>query len=119
MHWIRVFLAASLIAVGAAASAANLGFLGNAPISRMTAEDIDLLYAAAVEVLDNARDGDAMGWENPATNASGSLRPLDTYTGKNGETCRTLRVINRASGMVTQNTFPLCKGPDGWKMTWN
>jgi hypothetical protein len=118
MSHIRVILTAGLMACGSV-SAANLGFLGNAPISRMTAEDIDLLYATAVEVLENARDGDAMGWENAATSASGSLRPLETYAGKNGETCRSLRVINRAGGMVSQNTIPLCKGPDGWKMTWD
>jgi surface antigen len=112
----RFALAASLALAGPA-FAANLGFLGNAPISRMTKEDVDILYKTAVEVLETSRDGDGQEWENPATSAGGTLRALDSFTGSAGERCRHLRVNNRAGGLRNQSVVTVCKQPDGqWKL---
>jgi surface antigen len=114
---IRLTIAACLALTFGSAYAANLGFLGNAPISRMTAEDVDLLYAAAVEVLENYADGDGRAWENPATDAGGSLRVIDSYAGPAGERCRHLRVNNHAAGLRNQTVVALCRQPDGkWKL---
>ena len=109
-------LATCLALACSTASAANLGFLGQAPISRMTAEDVDLMYQAAVDALDNTPDGGRRGWENPSTSASGTMMPLATYTGPDGMTCRTIRVLSHAAGLKNQSVFDLCKQPDGrWK----
>jgi surface antigen len=110
-------ITATLILASASAHAANLGFLGNAPISRMTAEDVDLLYAAAVAALENSDNGVRTGWENPATDAGGTFMPVQTFDGPAGERCRMLQVTTRASGLRNQLALPLCKQPDGtWKM---
>ena len=121
-QWLQILggpflpLMLGLLLAGLTAQAANLGFLGNAPISRMTAEDVDMLYDAVVNALDNAKDGERTGWENPATSASGTLTPLDTYSGPAGNRCRHLQVISRAGGLRNQSVFALCKQPDGkWK----
>jgi surface antigen len=99
-----------------AALAANLGFLGNAPISRMNQEDVDILYKAAVDVLDKGADGVRVGWENPKTDAAGTLRPLDTFKGPAGEVCRHLQIDNRAGGLRNQTVLTLCETADGtWK----
>ena len=99
--------------VPTAVLAANLGFLGNAPVSQMTEADVEMLYAAAVSALESSPDKARTGWENPDTGASGSLMPLDTFVAATGETCRHLQVINRAGNLRAQNVFRLCKSADG------
>ena len=107
--------ACTLLACGAA-HCANLGFLGNAPISRMNEEDVNMMYATAQEALEHGGDGQRRGWENPSTGASGIMTPLDTYTGTDGIRCRHLQVISRAGGLKNQSVFELCRQPDGqWK----
>jgi surface antigen len=110
---LRLSFAATLALAAALAQGANLGFLGQAPISRMTAEDVDILYAAAVDVLENYPDGDGREWENPATDAGGGLRAVDSHIGPAGERCRHLRVNNRAAGMRNQTVIAVCKQPEG------
>ena len=110
-------IAATLILASATAQAANLGFLGNAPISRMTAEDVDLLSAAAIDALENSANGVRTGWENPSTSAGGTFMPSQTFSGPACEPCRQLQVTSRAGGLRNQLSLPLCKQPDGtWKI---
>jgi len=119
MHtWCRTLATAVSGWAPAAALAANLGFLGNAPISQMTEADVDMFYAAVVAALENSPDKARTGWENPDTGASGSLTPLDTFVAASGEPCRHLQVINRAGSLRAQNVFRLCKSADGkWRVT--
>jgi surface antigen len=95
-----------------AALAANLSFLGNAPISRMTQEDIDILYGAAVEALDSAADGEDRRWENPKTRGGGTLTPLKTYPGPGGR-CRDLQIENSAGGLRNRVVVSMCEQADG------
>jgi surface antigen len=112
--------AACLILACGTLHSANLGFLGNAPISRMSAEDVDLLYTAVTNALDRGEDGTATRWGNPSTGASGTLVPLDTFTGPGGQRCRHLQVDNQAGGLHNKSVFELCKQADGtWKAIAN
>jgi surface antigen len=116
MAGIRLLTVAALATVCVQAHAANMGFLGNAPISRMTEEDVDMFYQAVQETLDKIPDKTRTGWENAATGASGTLLPLDSFAGPAGEPCRHLQITNRAGGLRSQHVFTLCKGADGsWK----
>jgi len=110
---IRIFTLAALAAIAASTHAANMSFLGNAPISRMTEEDVDMFYAAVQETLEKSPDKSRAGWENPTTGASGTLVPLDTFAGPAGEPCRHLQITNRAGGLRSQHVFTLCKAIDG------
>jgi surface antigen len=112
----RLALAASLMPIGGYALAANIGFLGNAPISRMNAEDIDLFYAKASEVLEKGADGAAVRWENARTGAGGTLTPLNSYPGADGP-CRDIEIENAAGGLRSRNTFTLCRTAAGeWRV---
>jgi len=99
------------------ASAANALVLGNAPISRMNTQDVDLLFAAAQAVLDVGEDGVGRRWENPRTGAGGTLTPVRTYTGDSGP-CRDLMVENRAGGITgPAMTVSVCRAANGeWKL---
>jgi surface antigen len=111
-------LAIALLAglCASAALAANTTFLGDAPISRMTPEDVDILYAASIRVLEIGSDGVAQTWENPATGAGGVLTPLKSYT-RGATRCRDLHVKNHAREIQSQGTvLTLCRTADGqWK----
>jgi surface antigen len=108
-------LAACLALAGGALHAANLGFLNNAPLSRMTAEDVDILQSALNDALDNGADGQPTDWANRDTGAGGTLIPLESYDGAGGQRCRRLRVKNHAGGLKAENVLALCRQPDG---TW-
>jgi surface antigen len=113
-------LAAALGLAASLAHAGNLGFLGTSPLARMTAEDVDILYRTALDTLDNAEDGKRTFWENASTNASGSMRVLESFEGKAGERCRRLQLNSRAQGVGGQNVVTLCKQGDGrWKAPAN
>ena len=112
---LKLFLLSIALPCSNAALAANLNFLGNAPISRMTQEDIDIFYGAAVKALDSAADGEGRRWENPKTRAGGTLTPLKTYPGPGGR-CRDLQVENSAGGLSNRTVVSMCKQADGaWK----
>lgn len=111
----RLVVTLAMLCAGAAL-AANTTFLGDAPISRMTAEDVDILYAAAIRVLDSGADGVAQTWENRATGAGGVLTPLNSYT-RGATPCRDLHVRNHAREIQGQGTvLTMCRTADGeWK----
>ncbi|MGQ0578235.1 MAG: hypothetical protein ACT4PQ_04910 [Betaproteobacteria bacterium] len=114
---LKLFLLSLALPYSAAVLAANLNFLGNTPISRMTQEDIDIFYGAAVKALDSAADGEQRRWENPTTRAGGTLTPLRTYPGP-VDRCRDLQVENSAGGLSNRVVVSMCKQADGaWKKT--
>ena len=98
------------------ALAVNTTFLRDAPVSRMTREDVDILWAAATRVLESGPDGVAQTWENRATGAGGVLTPLKT-SARGATRCRDLQVKNHAGELQGQATVvTLCRTADGeWK----
>jgi surface antigen len=113
---LRLACGACLALVCGTVHPANLGFLGDAPISRMTKDDVDILYKAATETLDSNADGKPRKWGNPVTGAGGTLTPVDTFTGPDGARCRHLQVNNHAGGLKNKTRLAMCKQADGsWK----
>jgi surface antigen len=95
----------------------NTLFADKMPIGRMTAEDIDIMLAAAYKALDDLPDGKTSRWENPKTGAGGYLTPRATYR-ESGLACRDLQVENSAGGLSNRSVFGVCKQADGtWKVS--
>jgi surface antigen len=112
-----VIAAAVLVLAAGPGRAANLGFLGDAPISRMTEQDVDILYKSVMDTLEHSENNAQVGWDNPATGAGGVLVPLDEFKGPAGQRCRHLQVNNHAGGLRNKHVLTLCKQPDGeWKL---
>ena len=103
-----------LLAAGGAQAQSNLGFLRDAPIERMTREDLQLLSTNYKGALDRNADGQASAWVNPKTGHSGTAKPLSTKTEK-GRTCRRLEYTNQAGGRTGKGELTFCKVDGAWK----
>ncbi len=104
----------ALLAVGAPAHASNLQFLRDAPVAKMTKEDLALFQSSLRAALDQNADGSTRRWENPATGASGTLTPVSTFE-QDGARCRRLEIVNTVQGVTGRSTFNMCRQADG---TW-
>jgi surface antigen len=112
-----VLLALLLLGLSARATASNLQFLRDAPISKMTKEDSALFQAAMREALEHDADGVTRRWENPKTGASGTLTPVSTSM-HDGVKCRKIEIINNVQGQSGRSAFDMCRQPNGeWVST--
>ena len=108
--------AGALLALAAAdARAINEMFAKDAPLARMTAEDLRLAREALQRALDQGRDGEEFQWQNPGTSASGTVTPLSTFE-KQGLKCRGLAFSLTARGETSRTGWNVCRTPDGWKV---
>jgi surface antigen len=113
----RLALAAALAASCALAQAqSNFAFLQDAPIQKMTKEDLALLMKNSNEALSRNADGETSGWTNPKSGASGTATPLRSFT-RQGMKCREAEYTNHAGGFNGAGRYTLCRVPNGeWKL---
>jgi surface antigen len=99
----------------AAQAQSNLTFLQDAPIARMTREDVALMTKNSNEALNGNADGETSAWTNPRTGASGTATPLRTFTQK-GMKCRETEYTNHAGGLNGASRLTLCRQGSDWKI---
>lgn len=107
-----------MISIAPSAYSQALGFMDYSPIAYYTAQDNRIADEAGLDALDNYADMTVRKWSNPATGASGTITPLETYSNEAGHTCRKARAIDRTTSPPLQGqfTFHLCKDPEkGWQ----
>jgi surface antigen len=112
--------AAALVAVSAAASAANLGFLNDTPISYMKQRDQQALNSAAQKALETKQDGESLEWDNKGAGnpvpINGTVTPQNTFE-ENGQKCRKITLVANAKGQTQTWTPTACRQSDGkWKL---
>lgn len=104
--------------LSAPALGVNYGFLEYDPIAYFQDDDWKISDKAALDAVENGADGVVVKWSNPKTGASGAIKPLKTYTNKDGLHCRQVATIDRTTKpkLTGKYTFDVCKHPDGeWK----
>ena len=97
------------------ATAANMWFARDMPMSRMNAEDVNIMQGAVYAALDAAADGETRRWENSKTGAHGDFTTRSSFT-DSGMRCRDLEIENSAGGLNNRSLLTLCKTADGWKI---
>jgi hypothetical protein len=97
------------------ASAGNLSFLANSPLSYFTPEDMNLMQENSTRVLDAPGASPKQSWSNATTGASGWAQVRGQFTSSDGVPCKRLRIVNKAKGLESDATYTVCKYPDrGW-----
>jgi hypothetical protein len=97
------------------ASAGNLSFLANSPLSYFTPEDMNLMQENSMRVLDAPGANPKQSWSNATTGASGWAQVRGQFTSSDGVPCKRLRIVNKAKGLQSDATYSVCKYPDrGW-----
>ena len=111
----RIALALAALLACAPVHAINEMFAKDAPISRMTKEDLDIAGAVMRKALDEGKDGQLFEWNNPKTSASGTVTALKAFD-KQGMHCRGAAFSTSAGGKSSRSEWNLCKTPEGWKV---
>jgi hypothetical protein len=106
----------SLVLGMQSAFANNLSFLKQTPMAAFTDEDHALMMQNVEAVLSDATTPHKRDWNNPKTGHSGTTETLIAFSGPKGESCKRLRVINKAGGRDSRATYTLCKGDAGWQL---
>ena len=110
-----LFLGMILGAIGVA-QAANVNFLGDAPIAYMNADDQRLFREAVTKALDKTADGQTVNWSNPKTKAGGEIKLIRTDD-MHGDLCRIAQVHNKAGGRENRGVYRACKNAKGeWRL---
>ena len=105
-------LAAAFLLTAGSASAQTLMFMRDTPYTHFTKEDHAMFDAAMKESLDKSADGQSSAWSNPATKASGELKPVESFERK-GQKCRKLYIANKARGRSASGEYNFCKQASG------
>jgi hypothetical protein len=98
------------------AVANNLSFLKQTPMAAFTDEDHALMMQNVEAVLSDANTPAKRDWNNPKTGHSGTTETLVAFSGPKSESCKRLRVANKAGGRDSKATYTLCKGDAGWQL---
>jgi hypothetical protein len=112
-------IAATLLGLALSSStlALNMDFLRLDPLRFYTQEDFRISEQTAIEALDNNADNVSSEWENPESGNSGVITPLSTFNNKKGETCRTVKIVDRTEALSGEDTVHVCKEADsGWRI---
>lgn len=115
---VQSMAAVALVAGTAVASAANLGFLNDTPISYMKQRDLQALNKAASAALEGNKDGESSDWSNQGTgnpvSIKGTVTPHESFE-EGGRTCRKVTLVAVAKGQTQTWTPTACKPSGGGK----
>ncbi len=104
------------IALPLTVNASNMRFLEFSPAAYFTEKDLELLRAAAKDLLDNREDGESATWKNEENAHNGKLTVLNSYADF-GTTCRRMKVFSDAIEVSATRIMTLCRDKEGsWKI---
>lgn len=110
-HGGKVLLLSVLVAA-VPASAQNVLFMKDAPYAHFTAEDHAIFNETLNDTLGHGAEGETRKWSNPKTRASGEMTPLKSFE-RDGRSCRTLSIKNKAKGLTGSAKYNFCKQDSG------
>src|ERR1700722_8212310 len=90
-------VAAVLLAGPRDASAASLGILARSAGGKFNDEDVRILQATALTLLNDGVLGQSQDWSNPNSSAHGTLKIVKIFKSTEGFSCKSLLVENSAS----------------------
>jgi len=102
---------ALLIAAGPA-WALNMSGFKDAPITRLTGEELKAFRAAVMKVLDDTPDGIMVEWKAPKTTFVSKITPVKSFTaGK--QRCREATIESDARDRYQRGLYTFCKQANG------
>jgi len=112
-----IMVTAVLLTAARGASAASLGFLSRSAEGKFNDEDVRILQATALSLLNDGVLGQSQDWSNPNSTAHGTIKIVKVFQSTEGFSCKSLRVENSASGLHNRATYAVCEvHPGDWKI---
>lgn len=106
-----IFTLVFVLAAGAA-SALNMSGFKDAPITRLTGEELKAFRATVMKTLDESPDGGTVVWQAPMTKFVSKITPHRTFTdGK--QKCREATVESDSQDRFQRGIYTFCKASNG------
>lgn len=103
---------AAMVLVTAPAWAVNTNVFKDAPITRLTGEEVKVFRAEVMRALDTAPDGATVEWKAPKTRFTSKITPQRTFTDGKLK-CRDTTVESDAHDRYQRGLYTFCKGAKG------
>jgi surface antigen len=108
----RIIVLAAAILLPGIVSAQNWSGFKDAPITRLTAEELKDYLAFLGKTLDSGPEGSTVEWKAPRTNFTSKITPLKAYT-KSGQQCREATIESDARDLHQRGRYTLCRAAKG------
>ena len=108
----RIILPLALIVVMSPAWALNMSGFKDAPITRLTGEELKAFRAAVMKVLNETPEGTTVEWKAPKTPFVSKITPMKSFTdGK--QQCREATIESDARDLLQRGLYTFCKQANG------
>jgi surface antigen len=109
---VRTTLGLALVIASCAASAMNMNVFKDAPITRLTADEVKEFRAAVMKTLDATADGTTVEWKAPKTRFVSKITPQKSF--EDGKLkCREATIESDAHDRFQRGLYTFCKGAKG------
>ena len=108
----RTFLALALALTLCPAWALNMNGFKDAPITRLSPEEVKEFRGVVMKALDEGKDGSTVEWKAPKTKFVSKITPQKTFTdGKMN--CREATIESDSHDRFQRGLYTFCKGQKG------
>ena len=108
----RTLLSLALLAVAGSAWALNMSGFKDAPITRLSGEELKVFRAFVMKTLDQTPDGTTVEWKAEKTRFVSKLTPQKSFT--DGKLpCREITIDSDAHDRYQRGLYTMCKAANG------
>lgn len=100
------------LALAAPAYAVNVSGFKDAPITRLTGEELKAFRAIVMKTLDEAPDGATVEWKAPKTRFVSKITPRKSFA-DGALKCREATIESDAHDLFQRGLYIFCKGAKG------
>ena len=109
---IRTFLALMLALALSPALALNMSGFRDAPVTRLSADEVKEFRAAVMKALDTGADGATVEWKAPKTRFVSKITPQKSFEDGKSK-CREATIESDSHDRFQRGLYTFCKGEKG------
>jgi surface antigen len=115
---VRTSLWMALLIAAGPTFALNMSGFKDAPITRLTGEELKAFRAAVMKTLDEAPEGTTVEWKAPKTPFVSKITPMRTFT-DGARQCRDATIESDARDRFQRGLYTFCKQANGeWQFSF-
>ncbi|OGA21762.1 MAG: hypothetical protein A3I02_05420 [Betaproteobacteria bacterium RIFCSPLOWO2_02_FULL_67_26] len=108
----KIIFPALVLALAAPAFAINMSGFKEAPITRLTGEELKAFRATVMKTLDDTPDGMTVEWKAPKTRFVSKITPQKSFT-EGKLRCREATIESDSHDRYQRGIYTFCKGAKG------
>jgi surface antigen len=101
-----------LAGFAAPAWALNMSGFKDAPLTRLSADEVKQFRAAVMKTLDSAPDGSTVEWKAPKTQFVSKITPVKSFS-EGKRKCRDATIESESRDRLERGTYSFCKADSG------